>query len=150
MSTSYFYTHRKDKNLTNKLRTFLSQSYSKGPTILTRNKLYSIIYMGLLLTNDSFQLADILRFCREGHLSFLSYNHFFPEEFNEKQVDADIFQVGKKNIPTHLNIREMVYQIQNIMKLNIIQKWNICPDLKKLCERYCIELNLPGVYIENC
>lgn len=126
------------------IKSNLTSSYLKGPSILTRNKLYSILYLGLLITQSDLQLGDLLRYCREGHVSYLSYNHFFPETFSEKQIDAVMYQLGRKIIPTHENIRQTSQRLFHMMKLTTC---DLSPNILKLCERYCKELNLPGIFL---
>lgn len=144
MSRQHLRKHTRDyenEMTCHKKKKILSSSYLNSTFIITRNKIYSILYIGLLLTESDIQLSDLLRYCREGHLSFLSYNHLFPETYTEKQIDPKIYQIGNKKVPSHKNIRETSYRLFNMLKLG---ESNFSPNLKKLCEKYCTELNLPG------
>ncbi|GLV34263.1 TATA box-binding protein-associated factor RNA polymerase I subunit B [Carabus blaptoides fortunei] len=121
-------------------RLLVSDAFLQGPAMLTRNKLYSIIYIALLLTESQYQLSDIIRFCREGHLSYLQYKHFFPEIYSEKEIDETLYQNGYKSLFTYGYIRKTA---MDIYKFVDIKKCDYSPDLIDLCRRYCTELNLP-------
>lgn len=122
-------------------RLLVSNAFRLGPMTLTRNKLYSIIYIALLLTESKYQLSDIIRFCREGHLSYLQYRHFFPETYSEKEIDEKMYQNGYKSLFSYDYIRKTA---SDIYKFINIKKCDYSPDLIELCKRYCTELNLPG------
>lgn len=144
MSYQHLKKHSKDyegKVRCHKGSTILTSTYRKSAYVMRRDKIYSILYLGLLLTESEIQLSDLLRYCREGHVSFLSYNHFFPENYTEKQIDPTVYQSGHKVIPSHKNIRETSYKIMAVLKLGPCEFY---PDVNKLCEKYCLELNLPG------
>lgn len=122
-------------------RRLVSDAFLQGPMMLTRNKLYSVIYIALLLTESKYQLSDIIRFCREGHMSYLQYRHFFPEIYSQNDIDEKMYQNGYKSLFTYDYIRKTA---SDIYKFIDIKKCDYSPDLIELCKRYCTELNLPG------
>lgn len=117
----------------------ISTTYKNSPYLLTRNKLYSLIYLGLLIIKDKIQLGDLLRLIREGHVSYNSVMHFFPEEFEEKNIDLTNY-LSRKMPLTHYSTRQISAKIVNY--LGIARNIPV-QNLVVLCERYCHELNLP-------
>lgn len=51
-------------------RSFTSH-YTKSPQILTRCKVYSLLYLGLLIVKDKIQLSDMLRYVQSYFWYFL-------------------------------------------------------------------------------
>lgn len=120
-------------------RKLLSHAYLRSIEILTRSKLYAVLYLGLLLVKDKIQLGDMLRFIREGHLSYNSVTHFFP-----RSVDASNFNLHKWNQSgqfTHASLRQMAAKLANLLE---ISAFITVPNVAELSQRYCHELNLPG------
>lgn len=116
----------------------ISHKHRTSPYILSLNKIYSILYLALLIIKDKIQLGDILRFMKEGYLTFNNYNNLLPDDFTEKKYN---FKNGKKNIMfTNSNLRQSTTQIAKFLK---VDWFLVCPNLIELCERYCKELNLP-------
>lgn len=123
----------------------ISTAYKNSPNLLTRNKLYGLIYLGLLLVKDRIQLGDLLRLIREGHLSYNSVLHFFPEELQaEKSVDLSHYLARKLPL-THFATRQMAVDLAKLLEIPTdipIQ------NLVDLCGRYCQELNLPREFFK--
>lgn len=118
----------------------LSKKYILSANVLSRNRLYAIIYLGLLIIKDKIQLADILRFIREGHLSYNSIDHFFPEALSNKQLNTKNYKARTMQM-TSFGLREITAKIAVFLGIS-----HLVPvqNLVDLCEQYCIELNLPG------
>lgn len=107
--------------------------------MITRNKLYSLIYLGLLIIKDDIQLSDMLRLIKEGHVSYNSVIHFFPEEL--QQNNAHLTNYLSRKMPlTHYSIRQVSAEMAKY--LGITQNIPV-QNLVNLCKRYCYELNLP-------
>lgn len=114
-----------------------SKKYQNSSSLLSINKIYSLLYLGLLLTKSKIQLADMLRFIREGHLSFNNFKHFFPEELNDNFLTQACV---RKSFLTSIGLRESTYQMAQFLNvLDFIEVQN----LALLIERFCNELNLP-------
>lgn len=124
----------------------VSRAYEQGITIITRNKLYTIIYLSLLIIKDKIQLGDLLRYIREGHLSFDHVEHFFPEGMNTSSFNMNVY-AGSSHLLCHNRVRETAVSLSKF--LGISQKIRI-QNLVELCERYCKELNLPQEIFECC
>ncbi|KAI4462275.1 tata box-binding protein-associated factor rna polymerase i subunit b [Holotrichia oblita] len=117
----------------------MSDLYLKGPYVITRMKIISILYLGLVINKENIQLSDMLRYIREGHLSFHYCNHFFPEEVVEKDLNICTFNHGQIPLGS-LGVRTCALQIAT--ELNV-KKYIPVPNLVELSKRYCNELNLP-------
>lgn len=118
----------------------VSAAYKNSPNLLTRNKLYCLIYLGLLLVKDRIQLGDLLRLIREGRISYNSVTHFFPEEMQQNNSMNLSHYIARKLPFTHLTTRQTSAELAKLLKITThipIQ------NLVDLCERYCEELNLP-------
>ncbi|RZC35899.1 TATA box-binding protein-associated factor RNA polymerase I subunit B, partial [Asbolus verrucosus] len=70
----------------------ISHKYRNSPYILSLNKLYAILYLGLLILKDKIQLSDMFRFIKEGHLSFNCYSHLLPDDFSDKILNFRNFK----------------------------------------------------------
>lgn len=118
------------------------RNFQTAPTNLKCFTLYSILYTGLLIINDPIQLGDMLRFIREGHLSFGCYRHFFDEEISDKTLNLP---PRKEKLFSHGFFRRRCAKVvQFLDATNYVHK----PDLVSLCSRYCKELNLPRTVFE--
>ncbi|KAJ3643480.1 hypothetical protein Zmor_026189 [Zophobas morio] len=116
----------------------ISHRYRQSPYILSLNKLYSILYLALLIVKDKIQLGDLLRFIKEGKLSFNCYSHFFPENFADKRLNFRNFK--KNSVFANTPFRVITSEMSVFLDVDY---YVVCPDLVELSERYCKELNLP-------
>ncbi|XP_071866435.1 TATA box-binding protein-associated factor RNA polymerase I subunit B isoform X2 [Bombus fervidus] len=60
----------------------ISTQYKMGPNIITPMRLWAIIYLALRIHNQPIQLGDMLRYGREGHLSYYKLDHLLPPELD--------------------------------------------------------------------
>lgn len=123
----------------------LTRPFKYGPTVLTRNKLFGIIYLGLLIIKDKIQLGDLLRFIREGHLSYNNVEHLFPEETETEKFDVGTYN-SRTMFLTHFGLRTTAASLA--VWLEVIDHIHV-QNLVALCERYCKELELP-VQVAQC
>lgn len=120
----------------------LSTKFTHSYEVLTRSKIYALLYLGLLINKDKIQLADLLRFIREGSLSFYSVRHFFPEEYADRLASIKTWN-NANTLLSHFRLRETAIDIAKHLR---ITKYIPQQNLAELCQRYCTELNLPGNY----
>lgn len=118
-----------------------TRQYKYGVAILSPNKLYTILYLGLLINHDSIQLGDMLRFAREGHLSFNNHEKLFPEEYKDRTLGIANNQ-SKKEM-SHRQFRELSAKMAAFLD---VTSYVEVPDLPALCKRYCDEMNLPSKF----
>lgn len=109
---------------------------------LNSYKLYLILYMALRLNNSDIQLSDLLRFIREGHLSYQHYQHFFPEEMAMNLKYQKNFHSNARSEISPALFQTRVYEIAAFIQ---VVHWPT-PDMGTLCARYIKELQLPGKY----
>lgn len=122
----------------------MSTKYRQGVHILTRTKLFAILYLGLLLVRDKIQLGDMLRFIREGHLSYNNVLHFFPDD-----LDLTCFNQRKWNHSlqfTHASLRRTAAKLAELLE---ISSFITVSNVTELSRRYCQELNLPGMILAH-
>ena len=115
----------------------ISTQYKIGPNIITPMKLWAILYLALRIHNQPIQLGDMLRYGREGHLSYYKLDHLLPPEVNLTKKEASFLS---QNIEiTHKGMRRIIASMAKILGV-----WDIvCPDFLPLVSRYCQELGLP-------
>nr|CAI5835719.1 unnamed protein product [Callosobruchus analis] len=147
LSSSHLKEHQKDINLTLNCHKLIyrerTRKYKRGVQILSPDKLYCVLYLGLLIIKDQIQLCDLLRFIKEGHLSYNNYNHLLQDEMSDKILAV---QSHPKNmLLTHKGIRTTTYKLAKF--LGILHYVEV-PDVVKLCERFSREMNLPGQVVE--
>lgn len=94
--------------------------------------------MALNHTDDEIQLGDLIRFFREGHLTFQN----ITSESSENEINKILFknQISRSDgaFPSHKALR----QISLLLKKEIGFEFKI-PDMRALCKRYVDELCLP-------
>nr|XP_033205926.1 TATA box-binding protein-associated factor RNA polymerase I subunit B isoform X1 [Bombus vancouverensis nearcticus] len=115
----------------------ISTQYKMGPNIITPMRLWAIIYLALRIHNQPIQLGDMLRYGREGHLSYYKLDHLLPPELNLTAKERGFLT---QNVEiTHKGMRQIIASIAKLLGV-----WNIvCPDFLSLVNRYCQELGLP-------
>lgn len=119
-----------------------SKEYKKGVHFVSPIKIYSLLYLGLLIIKDHIQLGDLIRLIREGHLPFNKYSHLFPEEYDDKFLN--IMDNNKNIMFSSGSIRLCAAKLAKF--LDVIS-FIVLPNCTELCRRYCKDLNLPGMYI---
>ncbi|KAL0277695.1 UNVERIFIED_CONTAM: hypothetical protein PYX00_004899 [Menopon gallinae] len=113
---------------------------SKSKIIFCKSKLLELIHLSLLMTGDELQLSDLLRFIREGHLSFAKVTHFLPDDITLFEKDHSFIEsISDAFMPTHLKQRNIGGKLTKILR---IKKFPL-PDMECLIKRYCHDLNLP-------
>lgn len=105
---------------------------------LSNSVLIAILYLALNLTEDEIQWSDLIRFLREGHLSYYNIQHFLPE--NVKQEGSSNFEfLVKKSIFYHASMRQIAAKLCRDMAITELVR----PNLLQLINRYVDDLRLP-------
>ncbi|CAG9838493.1 unnamed protein product [Diabrotica balteata] len=139
MSSQRIKRHQKEiLSDTNKKRPRFSRIYRNRSYHLSPSKIYCILYLALLIKKDPMQLGDMLRFMREGHLSFHCYSHLFPESYADKRLNIADFRSTISL--SHHEFRKRTAELANLLDVCC---YISCPDLEALARRYCEEMNLP-------
>ncbi|XP_012250900.2 TATA box-binding protein-associated factor RNA polymerase I subunit B isoform X1 [Athalia rosae] len=115
----------------------VTTKYRTGPHVITPIKLWAILYLALRIHNQNIHLADILRYGREGHLSYYRLDHLLPAEM--QLTDNDVKLLTQNNEITHKGMRRTSAELAKYLSVYEIY----CPDFIMLIERYCKDLNLP-------
>ncbi|XP_006563534.2 TATA box-binding protein-associated factor RNA polymerase I subunit B [Apis mellifera] len=115
----------------------ISNQYKMGPHIITPMRLWAIIYLALRIHDQPIQLGDMLRYGKEGHLSYYKLDHLLPPEVN---LTANERNFLRQNVEiTHKGMRRIIASMAKFLGV-----WDIiCPDFLSLIKRYCQELGLP-------
>lgn len=115
----------------------ISNQYKMGPHIMTPMRLWAIIYLALRIHDQPIQLGDMLRYGKEGHLSYYKLDHLLPPEVN---LTANERNFLRQNVEiTHKGMRRIIASMAKFLGV-----WDIiCPDFLSLIKRYCQELGLP-------
>nr|XP_012143912.1 PREDICTED: TATA box-binding protein-associated factor RNA polymerase I subunit B isoform X1 [Megachile rotundata] len=115
----------------------ISTQYKVGPHIITPMKLWAIIYLALRVHHQPIQLGDMLRYGREGHLSYYKLDHLLPPEVNSTKIEKHFLSQTVEI--THKGMRRIIATMAKFLDV-----WNLtCPDFLPLVNRYCQELALP-------
>ncbi|XP_030756682.1 TATA box-binding protein-associated factor RNA polymerase I subunit B, partial [Sitophilus oryzae] len=141
MSKAHLKKHKFDISGDMTCHKFLTKDFkgkfTNNPSVLTVQTLYCLLYIGLLIIQDSTQLSDLFRFIREGHLSYGSFRHYFDEEAKDETLNLPLpQQIFFANLPFRKKSAKLA---QFLDVAQYIKK----PDLIKLCQQFCKEMNLP-------
>ncbi|XP_026674207.1 TATA box-binding protein-associated factor RNA polymerase I subunit B [Ceratina calcarata] len=117
--------------------THIRTQYKIGPQVITPMRLWAILYLALRIENQPIQLGDMLRYGKEGHLSYYKLDHLIPTEISLTAQEKNFLT---QNIElTSKGLRRMVASMAKLLGV-----WELlCPDLSSLVGRYCQELGLP-------
>ncbi|XP_012287844.1 TATA box-binding protein-associated factor RNA polymerase I subunit B [Orussus abietinus] len=118
-------------------RKHVTTQYKISPQVITPMKLWAIIYLALRIHKENVHLADMLRYGREGHLSYYKLDHLLPPEISIAKGDMTI--LSQVNDITHKGMRQLSASMAKF--LNIYELF--CPDFLPLITQYCQELRLP-------
>lgn len=124
----------------------VTTKYRTSPHVITPMKLWAILYLALRIHKQDIHLADMLRYGREGHLSYYRLDHLLPAEMTI--TDSDVKLLTQNNEITHKGMRKTSAEIAKFLFVSEIR----CPNLVTLIKRYCKELNLPekiSTYVES-
>ncbi|XP_066603826.1 TATA box-binding protein-associated factor RNA polymerase I subunit B isoform X2 [Prorops nasuta] len=126
------------KNKRSKFRkVHLTSKYKTGPYIITMSKLWAIIYLALRYHNEPMQLGDMIRYGREGHLSYYRLDHLLPAEINLTKTDINF--LSRNYEMTHKGMRHTIAEMAKFLGVYELSP----PNLLSLITRYCTELQLP-------
>lgn len=126
----------KDKVLIMKL------SRLEKPQMLTGATLLHIIYCALNICGSNLQLSDLIRFVREGHLSFFKLRQFLPDDITEQDVPLSFQQYHSYRMINYEYTRRLLsYFVRLIPDLTSSFR---TPNLVNLARRHIDELNLPN------
>lgn len=107
------------------------------PEEITRTKLYVLLFMALNHVESDIQLADLIRFLREGHVTLqittsVSSNARYNLDFNNR------IQKGCTYVPRHATLLTLAYDLAKEIGFKFKDA-----DLGMLCKRYLQDLCLP-------
>ncbi|XP_058793595.1 TATA box-binding protein-associated factor RNA polymerase I subunit B [Phymastichus coffea] len=118
-------------------RTHVTTQYAIGPDIITPMKLWSMIYLALRINCQEIHLADMLRFSKEGHLSYYKLDHLLPPEVALTKTDVHL--LTQNSDITHKGMRRTIASLAKFLNVKEFPT----PNLLGLIERYCEDLTLP-------
>lgn len=129
------------KTKTDKTSLFKSLKKSERPQVLNGSTLLSIIYCALNICRSKIQLGDLIRFVKEGHISYYKCNQLLPEELIENDVELSYKQHHTYNI---VNFETFRMQLSYFTKLipDLSSSFRT-PNLIELVGRYLKEMQLP-------
>ncbi|XP_011864842.1 PREDICTED: TATA box-binding protein-associated factor RNA polymerase I subunit B [Vollenhovia emeryi] len=118
-------------------QSYVTTRYKTGPELITPTKLWAILYLALRIHNQDIHLGDMIRYGREGHLSYYRLDHLVPAEVALTRSDMNF--LSRAMDITHKGMRRIIGRMAKFLGVTGI----ICPDLLSLVNRYCTELALP-------
>ncbi|KAJ8684128.1 hypothetical protein QAD02_019920 [Eretmocerus hayati] len=118
-------------------KSYTFSQYNIGPDVLTPIKLWSIIYIALRIEAQDIHISDMLRFCREGHLSYYKLDHLLPPEVSLTRSDAQL--LTQRCDITHKGLRRAASGVAKFLMSYEFAN----PSIWSLIDRYCTDLDLP-------
>ncbi|XP_020283590.1 TATA box-binding protein-associated factor RNA polymerase I subunit B [Pseudomyrmex gracilis] len=118
--------------------THVTTEYRSGPEIITTSKLLAILYLSLRIHNQDIHLGDMLRYGREGHLSYYRLDCLVPPEVELTKQETNF--LSRVTDVTHKGMRRIIGRMAKFLGVRHI----ICPNFLPLINRYCSELALPN------
>ena len=118
--------------------------------IVTGSTLLSIIWCASNICGSKMQITDLVRFVREGNISYFTYKHFLPEDYVRY---TDKFSHTTFHSNSMIRFDYFRYQLTAFIKYipDLITSIKV-PNLLEISKRYLTELHLPpGIndYIER-
>lgn len=141
MAKRHLRKHEQDGQL--ECHEFKRKSYARSyhPEILARNTIFEVLYLALNQCGDDLQLGDMLRYIREGHLTFNNILKFFPPDLGVRQKFQlyNQFNLSATSCPAYAHLRFGARQMVRLLGVRMRP-----PNMVALTKRYCAELALPG------
>lgn len=138
MSEEHLKEHEDNPTLTcHKYRYTDMMTKEMKPEEITRTKLYVLLFMALNHVESDIQLADLIRFLREGHVTL----QITTSVSNNARYNLDFFtriQKGCTYVPKHCTLLTLAYELAKEIGFKFKDT-----DLSKLCKRYLQDLCLP-------
>lgn len=118
--------------------------------IVTGSTLLSILWCASNICGSKIQITDLVRFVREGNISYFTYKHFLPEDY---VMSTDKFSHTTFHSNSMIRFEYFRYQLTAFIKFipDLITSIKI-PNLSEISRRYLTELHLPpslNTYIER-
>ncbi|KAF6041101.1 TAF1B [Bugula neritina] len=111
-----------------------------APNRLNMNTLLCILYLGISLTSPIYTISDIIRWIKEGRLSYFNADKALPKDIKFVRKDHNMF--SHLVLPTHYTLRILTANMARYLKFG--NEDFPAMNIEKLCIKYMILLNLPG------
>ncbi|XP_017769592.1 PREDICTED: TATA box-binding protein-associated factor RNA polymerase I subunit B [Nicrophorus vespilloides] len=105
---------------------------------LSKNILYQLLYIGLMIVKSDIQCGDMLRFIVNGHMSYNNIGHLLTEEMVTSQKN---YRWLRDTTPVKREFLTKCWALVDYIK---VREYIPIQNLPALCKRYCKELNLPN------
>lgn len=117
-------------------RRMRTHSYWNSAWAPSRDRLYALLCLGVQLAygaggRQCWLPGDVLRACRDGHLSYLSYTHMIPPECARDCLVSTLR--GLAGPPTHHGIRKNMGQLARLLRIKVTL---FAPDIQQIVNRY--------------
>lgn len=122
----------------NKHQSKIAKRHKMDPESLTRATIVSLLGLALNVSQSEIQLADLMRFHREEHISATNLMQYIPEEIESGSCTETLAQLQKGQSFSHHNLNMGIARLVKFLNVK-----PVTPDLSKLCKRYIEELCLP-------
>lgn len=116
--------------------------------MLNASTLIHILYSALNICGSRIQITDLLRFFREGYVSFFNFRKFMPDSLADSQLNMTKYH--SLRYLKYVSVSQKLSTFYSVFR--DIKKSLRMPNLVMLARRYVNELNLPieiGVYVER-
>ncbi|XP_042892295.1 TATA box-binding protein-associated factor RNA polymerase I subunit B-like [Penaeus japonicus] len=107
------------------------------PFHLNYKKLLSLLYLAVLLSEEDILLMDIMRWCREGHIPYLSAQNLLKQDMKMIREDLNVFR--KWYVPTADTVQDAAGKMAAFLSIQYIP----LPREDLIIERFVDILRLP-------
>ncbi|KAG0730150.1 TATA box-binding protein-associated factor RNA polymerase I subunit B [Chionoecetes opilio] len=109
------------------------------PFHLSFTKLLGILYLAVLLAEDHILLSDIIRWCREGHIPYLSAPYLLQSDMEVSYYDLFMLRNSKK-LPDAEEMQAIAGRLAVFLNIQYVPM----PRTTDIVRRFVKLLNLPG------
>lgn len=109
--------------------------------VLSGLTLLNIIYCALNICGSDFQLSDLIRFIREGHLSYFNLRRFLPDDITEADVPLSFVELHSYRMISYDNL---IIGLASFVRIIPDLVPSFCkPSISVLARRFIDDLSLP-------
>ncbi|XP_071524042.1 uncharacterized protein [Panulirus ornatus] len=111
----------------------------KKPFHLNFRKLLGLLYLAVLLAKEEFLLMDIIRWCREGHIPYMSAQYLLKPDM--KLLYYDMYMLfDTQKIPTAKELQDIAGNLAIFLSIQFVP----LPPIEDVISRLVKVLHLPG------
>lgn len=140
MNTQHLLQHENDVNGLLKCHKGREGAPKLEKHLVNQSSIMAILVIALNLVESNIQIADMIRFMNENHITVFDISEFLPENISRKAIKS--YELWKPNyISAAMNYYFRTDAAQLCKFLNVRELKT--PNIFELCQRYILDLALP-------